>query len=66
MHDVAILGVASQNVGDDLTKSLREKTLVYVLDGVVYVFLGSGYTAHHVSLVAHNDIVLYLSAQRYK
>jgi hypothetical protein len=54
MHDVAILGVAAQNVGDYLTKSLREKSLVYVLDGIMHIFFGSGHSAHHVSLVAHN------------
>jgi hypothetical protein len=41
MHDVAVFGVATQNVGDDFAESLGEQTFVYVLYGIVYVFLCS-------------------------
>ena len=53
MHDVTILRVAAQNVGYDLAESLREDTLVDVLDGIVHVFLGGTHTAHHISVVSH-------------
>jgi hypothetical protein len=39
MHDVAVIRISSQNIRDDLAESLRENTLVYVLDCVVYVLL---------------------------
>jgi hypothetical protein len=40
MHDVTILRVTPKYIRDDLAESLREDTLVDVLDGVVHVFLG--------------------------
>ena len=54
MHDVAVFGVASEDVGDDFAESLWEDSLVDVLDGVVHVFLRCAHTAHHVSLVVVN------------
>ena len=51
VHDIAILGVTSQDVGDDLAERLWEDALVDVLDGVVYVLLGGTYAAHHISVV---------------
>ena len=50
MHDVAIVGVAAENVGNDLTESLWKNAFVDVLDGVVNVFFGSAHAAHHVSV----------------
>jgi hypothetical protein len=37
MHDVAVLLVSSQEVGDDFTECLGENTFVYVFDSVVYI-----------------------------
>ena len=54
MHDVAILWIASEDVGDDFAEGLREDTLVYVFDGVVHVFLGGADAAHHIPLVLVN------------
>ena len=54
VHDVAILRVSAQYVGDNLAESPREDALVDVLDGVVNVFFRCAYAAHHVSLVAHS------------
>ena len=39
MHNVAILRVTAQNVGDNFAESLRENTFVDILDGVVHIFL---------------------------
>jgi hypothetical protein len=53
MHDITILRVATQDVRYDLTESLWEDSLVNVLDGVMYVFLGGAHTAHHISVISH-------------
>ena len=45
MHDVAVVLIAAQQVGDDLAESIGVETLVDILDGVVNVLLGSGNTA---------------------
>jgi hypothetical protein len=39
MHDVAVLLISAQQVGDDLAESFREDTLVDVLYRVVYILL---------------------------
>ena len=50
MHNVAIFRVTAKNVVNDFAKRLREKTFVYVLDGVVNVFFHGTDATHHVSL----------------
>ena len=55
MHDAAVLWVASQYIGDYLAESLREHSLVDVLDCVVHIFLSRAHSAHHVTLVAHRS-----------
>jgi hypothetical protein len=45
MHNVAVIGIAPQQVGDNLAESIGEETLVYILDGVVNVLFGGGNTA---------------------
>ena len=51
VHDVAPLGVAAQDVGNDFAESLRKDTFVNVLDGVVHILLGGTHAAHHVALL---------------
>ena len=57
MHDVAILRIASQNVGNNFAESLWEDSLVNILDGIMHIFLGGTHTAHHISVVAHNQLI---------
>ena len=45
MHDVAIFGIASQDIGNDLTECLGKDSLVDVLYRVMNIFFRSGYTA---------------------
>ena len=51
VHDVAVVGVAAEDVGDDFAEGLGEEALVNVLDGGMHIFFHSADTAHHVSLV---------------
>jgi hypothetical protein len=51
MHDITIVRITPENIGDDLTKSLREDTLIDVLDGIVHVFFGCTDATHHISVV---------------
>ena len=51
MHDVTILWVASEDVGDDFAECLREDSLVNVFDSVVYVFLCGRNTTHHITII---------------
>jgi len=51
MHDIAILRVTAQDVGDNLAESLRVKTFVNVLDGGMHVFLGCTDATHHIAVV---------------
>ena len=53
MHDVAVLGIAAENVRNNLAEGLRIKTFVYVLYGVVYIFFRRRYATLHISLIAH-------------
>ena len=53
MHDVTVLRIATQNIGNNLTEGLWEDALVDVLDGVVYVFFGGTHAAHHISVLFH-------------
>jgi hypothetical protein len=66
MHDVAILGVAAQYIRDNLAKSQGENAFVNVLDGVVHILLGGRHTTHHVTLIVHSYVSLYICAQRYE
>ena len=59
MHDVTVLGITAEDVGDNLTECLGEDTLVDVLDGVVHIFFCGTYAAHHITLVVHNLFVKY-------
>ena len=56
VHDVAIVGVAAQNIGDNLTEGLGKDTFIYILDCVVYIFFRSRYAAQVVTLVAHRYV----------
>ena len=58
VHDVAILGVASQNVGDYLAERLREYPFIDVLYGCMHVFFGSRDTTLHVSVCSIHDLGL--------
>ena len=40
MHDVTIGFISAEDIGDDLTESLRIKALVYVADGSMHILLG--------------------------
>ena len=51
MHDVAVVGVAAEDIGDNFAKSHRENSLVDVFYCVVDVFLSSADAAHHISVV---------------
>ena len=53
MHDITILRVTAQYVGDNLTESLWEDALVDVLDGSVYVLFRSTHAPHHVPVISH-------------
>ena len=67
MHDVAVLRITTEDVGDYLAESLREDTLVDVLDGVVNVLFCSAHTAHHIALIVHKYAVsVCFRLQRYE
>ena len=51
MHDIAVFRIASKNIGDDLAECLWEDTLIYVLNGVMYVFFRRTHATHHISVV---------------
>jgi hypothetical protein len=51
VHDVTVLGVTAQDIGDDLTEGLGIKTFVNVLDGVVHILLGCRYATQHITFV---------------
>ena len=51
MHDVAILRVAAEDVGDDFAESVGIESFVKVLDGVVDVFLFGGDAALAIAIV---------------
>ena len=53
MHDVAIVGVAAQDVGNDFTEGLWIETFVNVLNCSVDVLLCSRDTTLHVAVVGH-------------
>ena len=59
MHDVAVVGIAPEDVGDNLAESLWEKALVDVLDGVVYVFFRGGNSAEVVFQGIHRYLFLF-------
>ena len=41
MHDVTIGFISPEDIGNDLTESLRVKALVYVADGSMHILLGA-------------------------
>ena len=51
MHDITILGISAQDIRDDLAESLREDSLVNVLNSGVHVFFGGTHATHHISVV---------------
>ena len=51
MHDVAIVGITAEDVGDNLTESLRIETFVDVLDSSMDVLLGGRDSTLHVAVV---------------
>ena len=53
VHDVAIVGVTAQDIGDNLAEGLWEYAFVYILDGIVHIFFGGTYATHHISVVCH-------------
>ena len=57
MHDVAIFGVAAQDVGDNFAEGFGEDTLVDIFDGVVHIFFRCRHAAQVVTLVAHRCVV---------
>jgi hypothetical protein len=54
MHDVAVFGVASEDVRNDFAECLGENALVNVFDGIMYIFFRGTYTTHHVPLAVVN------------
>ena len=59
VHDITILRVTAQDIGDDFAESLREYTFVDVLNGVVHIFFGCADASHHISLITHGIISLF-------
>ena len=59
VHDVAVVGVAAEVVGDDFAERFGEDSLVYVFDGVVHVFFGGGHAAPVVSFVLSHAMWFY-------
>ena len=53
VHDVAVVWVAAKYVGYYLAEGMGIQAFVYVLDGIVYIFLGGRDAAHHVAVVVH-------------
>ncbi len=51
MHNVAIVGVATEDVGDDFAECVRVEPLVEILDGVVDVFFFCGDAALTITIV---------------
>ena len=51
VHNVAIVRVAAEDVGNDFTESLRKQSFVDVADGCVHIFFHCAHAAHHVSLI---------------
>ena len=60
VHDVAVVGAATEDVGDDFAEGLREEAFVDVADGVVNVFFGGGDSAQVVFECVHevDDFIL--------
>ena len=56
VHDVAVVIITAQYVGNDFAESLGINALVYVLDGVVHIFFRSRNATHIVSLFNHDGI----------
>jgi len=56
MHHQTPVRVTGEEVRYNLTESLGVKALVYVLDGIVYIFFRRGDSSEHVSAfsVVHN------------
>jgi hypothetical protein len=57
MHDGAVVGVASQEVWNDFTKSFRENAFVNMTDGMVYIFFGGGDSALVVTVGGQGEFV---------
>ena len=57
VHDVAVVVVAPEIVGDDFAEGFREEPFVDVFDGVVYVFFRGGDSAKVVFQGIHIVIV---------
>ena len=53
MHDVAIVGVAAEDVGNDFAKGLWVEPFVDVLNSSVDVLLSSRDATLHVAVVGH-------------
>ena len=58
MHDVAIIRVPAEIVGDDFAEGFREDAFVDIFNGVVDVFLGGGHAALVVSFVVSHTVVV--------
>ena len=51
MHDIAVVWISPENIGNNLTESPGIESLVDILDGVVHVFLGRGNASGHIALI---------------
>ena len=60
MHDVAILVVSAEDVGDDFAECLWKDSFIDVLDGVVNIFFGGTYAPHHIAIV-HDRFRIFFS-----
>ena len=65
VHDVAVVVVAAEVVGDDFAEGFREEAFVDVFDGVVDVFFGGGNAAQVVFQCVHISGLLLLIVSRW-
>jgi hypothetical protein len=50
MHYRAIIWIVGQQIRHDLAKSIRVKAFVYLFDGFMHIFFGSGNTTLIISI----------------
>jgi hypothetical protein len=49
MHDKAVIGIPCKHIRYYLAESTREKALIHIPDGLVYIFLAGGNSTLKVS-----------------
>jgi hypothetical protein len=58
VHDIAVVRIAAEQVGDDLTEGAGEEPFVYRADGPVHIFLGGGNAASFIQGIAQEIAAL--------